>query len=96
MRKISFVNCFLVGTTISVIGAGLVVVGGFITDNATEAIQRILGEGSASEASLFAKLLELSVLGAVAMILLEKYPPELIDRASPSDRISASAEEEES
>jgi hypothetical protein len=95
MRKISFMNFFLVGVTISLIGAGLVVVGGFITDNATEAIQRILG--SASEASLFIKLLELSGLGAVAMVvLLKKYPPEPIDRASPSDRISASAEAEES
>jgi hypothetical protein len=96
MRKISFMNFFLVGATISLIGAGLVVVGGFITDNATEAIQRILGEGSASEAGMFVKLLELSALGAVAMILLVKYSPEPIDRASPSDRISASAEAEES
>jgi hypothetical protein len=96
MRKISFMNFFLVGVTISIIGAGLVVFGGFITDNATEAIQRILGEGSASEARMFAKLLQLSVLGAVAMILLVKYPPEPIDKASPGDRISASAEAEES
>jgi di/tricarboxylate transporter len=96
MRKISFMNFFLVGVTISLIGAALLAVGGIMTDYATEAIQIILGEGSASEARMFAKLLQLSVLGAVAMILLVKYPPELIDKASPSDRISASAEAEES
>jgi hypothetical protein len=96
MRKISFVNFFLVGATISLIGAGLVVVGGIACDNATEAIQRILGEGSASEAGMFVKLLKLSVLGAAAMFFLEKYPPEPINRASPSDRISTHDEAEES
>jgi len=96
MRKISFVDYFLIGVTISIIGGGAIVAGGIVTDLATEGIKKLLGEGSASEASLIVKLLELSGFGAGAMLLLKKYPPEPIDKASKCDRISASAEAEES
>ncbi|NJM74703.1 MAG: hypothetical protein HC852_01755 [Acaryochloridaceae cyanobacterium RU_4_10] len=96
MKKITFVNLFIIGLTLSAIASGVILADRVITEHLIEGL-KLLGVSSASEAAHILSLLKISIVGAGLCLLLEKFSFSDVMKTfeSKCDRPSASAEAEE-